>query len=129
MHSGAPREEKKALKEEQAKKKEIAFTSTKSLDDVDDYIELTQLLRKSDRERKPVKFPDFDSDSEQSSEESSVELDDLCKTCNKEFTPQKRRTFMGIARDLDGWIYCDVCERWIHNTCEGATLEDLDLDV
>ena len=107
---------KKALKEEQAKKKqrnEIACLSRSphDVDDdtdyVDDHIELMQLLRKSGRERKHAKFSGFDTDSEQSSEESSMELDDLCKICNKKFPPQKRRTFKGIVRDLDGWIYCD----------------------
>ena len=102
-------------------------------DDVnDDAHDAKADLRRSKRPTKRIKYDTLLSnscdESDDSSESSdSVDEDDLCKICDERFPPSKRHK-KPASTSMFGWIFCDSCERWMHNECEVSTEEDRALE-
>ena len=65
-------------------------------------------------------------DSSSSEESSSSENNDInkCKACNKKYPPKDKRS----KRKKDEWIFCEKCERWMHDVCENVRVNKISDD-
>ena len=132
------REDKKKTKESKKNKTSSSSASAEEYQDMLTEMEPSgsqpEATRRSSRPNKRLRYNEMlnleESSTDSSDSSESLNEDDLCKICDRRFPPKSRKQrFVGKRRSLVRWIFCETCCRWMHNSCEGATLDDLAKDI